>query len=177
LAVLATITLVLGACGGASGPGVASVGSNTTTTLSEGQSQAPITAADLAKDEQYAQCMRAHGIPNWPDPTADGGFPIPKGKFNARAYPSAMKACQHLLPVRRPTGGAGTSNEQQLAASLKFARCMRAHGEVHFPDPVVEGGQPGQAMSGYGFMSDTASYHRAYAACKSLNPWGSPFSN
>jgi hypothetical protein len=39
-------------------------------------SRAPVTAADVAKMRQYAQCMRQHGIPDFPDPTADGTFDL-----------------------------------------------------------------------------------------------------
>lgn len=34
------------------------------------------TAADLAKLRQFAQCMRQNGVPDWPDPRADGSFPL-----------------------------------------------------------------------------------------------------
>jgi hypothetical protein len=34
------------------------------------------SAADLRKLRDFAQCMREHGIPEWPDPKSDGTFPI-----------------------------------------------------------------------------------------------------
>jgi hypothetical protein len=34
------------------------------------------TAADVPKLRQYAKCMRDNGIPDWPDPKADGSFPL-----------------------------------------------------------------------------------------------------
>lgn len=39
-------------------------------------SRAPVTAADLAKMRQYAQCIRQHGISDFPDPRADGVFDL-----------------------------------------------------------------------------------------------------
>jgi hypothetical protein len=39
-------------------------------------SRAPVTAADVAKMRQYAQCMRQHGLADFPDPTADGVFDL-----------------------------------------------------------------------------------------------------
>ena len=40
------------------------------------ESRAPVTAADVAKMRQYAQCMRQHGISDFPDPRADGVFDL-----------------------------------------------------------------------------------------------------
>lgn len=39
------------------------------------QNRAP-TAQELASLRQFAQCLRQHGIPEWPDPKSDGTFPI-----------------------------------------------------------------------------------------------------
>jgi hypothetical protein len=32
---------------------------------------------DIAMEIKFAQCMRAHGLPDWPDPNADGAYPLP----------------------------------------------------------------------------------------------------
>jgi hypothetical protein len=32
---------------------------------------------DIGKLRDFAKCMRAHGLSDWPDPTADGLFPLP----------------------------------------------------------------------------------------------------
>jgi hypothetical protein len=36
----------------------------------------PLTAAELQKRKDFAGCMREHGVPEFPDPKADGTFPI-----------------------------------------------------------------------------------------------------
>jgi hypothetical protein len=57
---------------------------------------------------QFARCVRAHGVPNWPDPLAESdpgqpgtpGFPrnFPPGlNTNAPVVKNAMHTCQHLL--------------------------------------------------------------------------------
>jgi hypothetical protein len=38
--------------------------------------QKPASAADLQHLRQFANCIRQHGIPNWPDPRPDGTFPL-----------------------------------------------------------------------------------------------------
>jgi hypothetical protein len=40
------------------------------------KAQATFSAADLQQLLQFAQCVRQHGVPDWPDPKADGSFPI-----------------------------------------------------------------------------------------------------
>jgi hypothetical protein len=53
---------------------------------------------------KFAGCVRSHGVPNFPDPTANGQFP-PGSLKNAGVTPqstqfqSAMSACQHELPA------------------------------------------------------------------------------
>jgi hypothetical protein len=60
--------------------------------------QQTITAADLANLLRFAQCLRGHGLGDWPDPRSDGTFPIvgtplqQEGK-SAR-FVAAAKACQ-----------------------------------------------------------------------------------
>ncbi len=41
--------------------------------LFQSQNPAQLTEQALAQGVKYAQCMRAHGIPNFPDPTVSGG--------------------------------------------------------------------------------------------------------
>jgi hypothetical protein len=60
----------------------------------------------LADDLKFAQCMRSHGVPNFPDPTTgpDGpGFviSISKDGFDPHSPQIIAKAheCQHVLPA------------------------------------------------------------------------------
>jgi hypothetical protein len=57
----------------------------------------PIPTAQLRDLLQYATCVRAHGLPDWPDPAVDGVFHTsidPKTDPGARA---AMDACERYL--------------------------------------------------------------------------------
>ena len=56
---------------------------------------------------QFSQCMRSHGVPNWPDPSTDAeGRPVfdlsDHGFSRQQAHSSQLGAeedeCQHLLP-------------------------------------------------------------------------------
>src|SRR5262249_46647254 len=43
----------------------------------------PVTAAQLAVIRQFSKCMRQHGFPDFPDPRADGTFPIQGGPYDS----------------------------------------------------------------------------------------------
>jgi hypothetical protein len=52
---------------------------------------------------KFAQCMRAHGVPNWPDPTngpAGPGFDLVgiPGNWSSPQIDNTMSVCQHVLP-------------------------------------------------------------------------------
>jgi hypothetical protein len=60
----------------------------------------------LTEERSFAQCMRSHGVPNWPDPVTDShGRPvfaisISKDGFNPYSKPIWAKGnhCSHLMP-------------------------------------------------------------------------------
>jgi len=96
----------------------------------------------------YSQCMRSHGVPNFPDPPSTGG--IPKGSaqefgVTSSQYQAAETACRHLFPATggsiqlcETTGDCPQAVVQQaLTVMRKYARCMRAHGVPNFPDPTI----------------------------------------
>jgi hypothetical protein len=88
---------------------------------------------------EFAQCMRSHGIKNFPDPV-NGGFSFSgvgadSVDPNSPAFQAAKAACIHLVPgeAQRPAVTA-----QDLAAGDKLATCMRSHGFPAFPDPTSQ---------------------------------------
>ncbi|MGA8296109.1 MAG: hypothetical protein WB770_03620 [Acidimicrobiales bacterium] len=172
---LVAVAALFAACGGASGPGVASLGSSTTTTTSP-----PAGASGGNKEVnyldavKYAQCMRTHGVPNMPDPTSDGSFLYDRGLLNGQRvdvrsaqYNSADKACTHLLP----NGGKPTAAGLQYALTqlLKYVRCLRTHGLPNTPDPVESKGGVGMRLPG---NPNSPQVQSAMKACKSFAPGG-----
>jgi hypothetical protein len=71
--------------------------------LFQTQDQAQQNAAALAQGVRYAQCMRAHGIPSFPDPTVSGGTvsgQVSSGSGINLLSPQgtrARAACRHVL--------------------------------------------------------------------------------
>lgn len=144
---------VIVACGGSNKPGGA------------GASGGPLL--------KYAQCMRARGVPNFPDPSAAGGLIIPND-INAEspAFRSAQQACGKLAQPSASQPGASQSRKLQL---LALTRCMRAHGVPSFPDPTNLPPPPssGNAIGGNGWYlplgtaqeRQSPAYKRAATAC------------
>jgi hypothetical protein len=133
----------------------------------------------------YSRCMRAHGVPDFPDPDASGNIiqHVSGGQppDNGPRAQAADSTCHHLLPG----GGAGGPGVQRRIVNelLQLARCMRAHGEPDFPDPTV-GGTPGKGnnlslpgnitlgLAGAGIVMSSARFRAAEHACRSLAPPG-----
>jgi hypothetical protein len=155
--VLLLFGLLAAGCSGASTPGVASVGDTATTTASNGQSSSgdPATNGASGNDKTsgfgladgnaaqglaFSQCMRAHGVADFPDPNAQGQTQISGGPNsdlspNNPTFQRAQNACQSKLPTPSPAQQA-----QALQNALKMSQCMRAHGITDFPDPQSQGG-------------------------------------
>src|SRR5215467_8113665 len=70
-----------------------------------GNSTAPTALTAYQKALAYAQCMRTHGVPRFPDPDSRGIFavsPSELGPTNGAQFQHADKACRHLLPGGQP---------------------------------------------------------------------------
>jgi hypothetical protein len=93
---------------------------------------------------KFAQCMRAHGLSNFPDPGSAGGIQIggPGSNLNPQspAFQSAQKACAKYAPFK---GGPPHMTEAERLAAFKFAKCVRIHGYPDFPDPSENVPHPG----------------------------------
>ena len=91
----------------------------------------------------YTQCMRSHGVPDYPGPNSNGQMPkITSGQqvgASDSRLTAAQGACQAMWPYQAPTQA---QQRQQLTDDLKFAQCMRSHGVPDFPDPTSEPSGP-----------------------------------
>ncbi len=134
----------LSACGSGSPQtsGVASLGTTTSTTTSDASAPTNSTGAPTGAAHQsalgFAECIRAHGIADFPDPRSTGSitFDINSGVNPQSAqFQAAQGACKKFLPARSATSAAPTGPSK--AVLIKYAKCMRAHGIADFPDPVL----------------------------------------
>ena len=138
LVLVSVIALVGAGCGSNTATGAASSGGNTGSGASSGSASngGNTQATKREKAVKFAECVRAHGVPHFPDPDATGNFNFGVD-VSAATFTAAVNACKALQPSG--TLSAHRSVKQQSAA-LRFAQCVRSHGVPDFPDPV--NGQP-----------------------------------
>lgn len=139
VAALVSGVLIAG-CGGNSGRRPPAARADGASTLaSSGASNPASTAAPSPL--AFAKCVRANGVPNFPDPTAGRGLLFDTTGVNggAPAVSKALAKCKRLLPSGGLPGPGSTSHPspQTLAKLVKIARCMRQHGISQFPDPTT----------------------------------------
>src|SRR5207248_8414383 len=120
---LVGLSLLASACGGSSSPRRA-----VTATVSSAGS------AHQKEALAYARCMRAHGVPDFPDPDSQGDFPPFRPSEAKQIAVAADGVCRHL----RSSGGTASpqQRQQKLAFGVKVAECLRAHGFPNMPDPT-----------------------------------------
>ena len=182
---LAALGLLAAGCGGASPtPSVASLGSpgstGTTTTQGDAPSSGSRSAGGstgggasltmkLQNGAKFAACMRAHGVPNFPDPNGQGAIQFGPGSGidpDSPKFRAAQTACQKELPNGgQPTPQQKAKMEQQ---ALAFSACMRKHGLPDFPDPDFSGGGVGIKIHGgpgTDLNPSSATFKAAQKAC------------
>ncbi|MGH2882429.1 MAG: hypothetical protein ACRDPA_06975 [Solirubrobacteraceae bacterium] len=136
--------LAIAACGSVSKPSTAA-------------RNAPSTAV------RFADCMRSHGVPSFPDPSPDG-FNLSAFDTASPAFQSAHQACAPLQPAGTAQGSPASASER--LAAIANAKCMRAHGVPNFPDPkFLPSG--GNTVSLDGLNTQSPAFKQAQASC----PW------
>jgi hypothetical protein len=129
-ATVALIGLISAGCG-------SDASSETGTVSSTSGADTTSSGADkkLTKQEKavkFAQCIRAHGVSDFPDPT-DKNADAYGISVTPAVWTKAVDACKALKP---PGALSAKRTPKQLSAEVKFAQCVRDHGVKDFPDPV-----------------------------------------
>jgi hypothetical protein len=165
--------VAIAACGGSSKP------------PSSGSASASSAAGRGIK---FSDCMRAHGVANFPDPSTSGaGISIHIGSGSginpsSPSFKAAQTACGKLLPGGGP-GGGGPASAQTKAQMVAVAECMRSHGVSGFPDPTTtppSSPDGGLVMGHNGVFfavprtidTTSPSFQQAATACKFPGPPG-----
>jgi hypothetical protein len=131
LALAGLIVLVSAGCGStaSSESGTATSTGAASSTTSSGD-DTKLTARDKAV--KFAECIRAHGVTDFPDPNEKNQF-----EYGVSVTPAVWKqataACKDLQP---PGTLSAKRTPKQQSASLRFAQCIRENGVKDFPDPV-----------------------------------------
>jgi hypothetical protein len=184
-AVLAAVALLVTGCGGTSpDSGVAHLGTSAASTNSSSSSSSSTgvgsgEAQPGSSAIAFSACMRAHGVPNFPDPkistsgnsvkVAIGVNPTITGNPH---FKSAQQSCQKLLPGGGPGASSGSPiSPKEQTEYLKAAACIRAHGIPDFPDPTFSGGGVHLPKTA-GVNPHSPQVRAAEEACQSLIPGG-----
>jgi hypothetical protein len=161
------VAISLSACGGSSAPA-----KKAASKVGSGRSNSMLA---------MAKCMRANGVPNFPDPSAGGGGiqvnQSPNGSMtvngvavNAPSFQRATNKCQSKLPQGAPTSAAQIAKIR--AGALKMANCMRSHGVTNFQDPVVKAGPGGRgiemSVGSPGLDQQSPAFEKAQQICGSF---------
>jgi hypothetical protein len=130
------------------------------------------TSGAFPQGIKYADCMRFQGVPNFPDPNANGSVNVPSDiNPDAPAFQSAQQECASLQPNANGPRPAITAAQQK--SFVTNALCTRKHGVPNFPDPVFA---PGGQGIGYNVTPGSLAYEtqgilQASRACRNV---GSP---
>jgi hypothetical protein len=126
--------------------------------------------------------MRAHGVPNFPDP--DGRGQVPKADpqqlgVSSSQLEAAEQACVQLIP---PTGD--TSEQQRetqcamasdcspavvaqwMSGLRTLAQCLRAHGEPNWPDPMISSAGRNHGLPHFDYDQAGIDHHSSQVLAK-----------
>lgn len=159
---VATATGVIAACLIAAGCATHSSSGHTPTSPTTG-------AAAVA----FSECMRAHGLHEFPDPGARiigpsssiGGIEIPAAiDMQSPAFQTAQDACRGLLSAVLSPSGKPSITAGVKAALIAKAQCMRTHGVPTYQDPTFPA-RGGIAVTDSGTNPQSPAYRQAELTC------------
>jgi hypothetical protein len=139
---------------------------------------------------EFSACLRAHGLPNFPDPqseAAGGGFP--SGSLNPYLNPSAngslalndytqqfQAAEKHCSSLARASEFIMTwaqiqaQTQQIIKREIAAVDCMRKHGVPNMPDPTAQGAM--NIPPGVGIDPYSPQFKAAAKLCHGPQPGG-----
>jgi hypothetical protein len=163
------VAVLMTACGSGSRP------TTSGTSGAAGSTRSPSVVA-------YSVCVRSHGVRKFPDPGSAGQ--IPKGDAQQLGVsPSQLEAaehtCAHLIsPIGETTeqqqetqcATAGDCSQivvQKWMSGLRtLARCLRAHGEPGWPDPVIKSAGRNHGMPHFDYEHAGIDHHSPQVLAK-----------
>ena len=163
------VVIGLAACGSNSPKSSSSSGSADSNSRQTNQSQ--IHGESL----QFARCMRANSVPNFPDPPGNGSYGVKSlaqqsnGRtmsingvpVSAPAFRIAMAKCSQYLP--EPPAPTTFQLAKVRALMVKWAKCIRSHGLPHFGDPTIT--SDGRRIMHGQFNIGSPAYYAARQGC------------
>lgn len=158
-----------------------------------GSTSSSAGAPTYAQEVAFAQCMRGHGVPDFPDPNSLGGYTLTNNgsiegaggaavDINSSQAQKAYGDCRHVLPggpsieqLEQLEQQAQQRRAKELPELLRFSQCMRGHGVPDFPD-LGSSGQSPPPGGGAALDPNTPQFKTAEAVCQHLLPPGAKIS-
>ena len=124
--------------------------------------------AQIASALRFTDCVRAHGVPNVPDPGTRGWKDALASE--APAVLAAERTCARLVPGAMPSSQSQgqTQTPRQIADEVAFTSCMRAHGFRSSPDPASSGQLTHEMLAAAGIDVHQPAALQAADACVSV---------
>jgi hypothetical protein len=134
-----------------------------------GSTAKPSNGGSFEQALLYSKCMRANGVPDFPDPQRQGnGVKVSVDKdANTPAMKKALVACRDKLPQGDADGPDGGHIDS--AKLVDWTKCMRAK-LPKFPDPDVRGNTVTITLQGTGINGESAEFENVRRACQSRLP-------
>ncbi len=126
-------------------------------------SAAPVDKA--AAGRAYAQCIRDNGVPDFPDPDANGEL---RGPAHEKESDPKFRAAQEKCRDLAPGGEHQRSDPATVEQMRKFSQCMRDNGLPDFPDPDPDGRLRGASHE----QQDNPTFRAAMQTCRQKLPGG-----
>jgi hypothetical protein len=157
-----------------------------------GSTSSSASAPTYAQEVALAQCMRSHGVPDFPDPNSSGSYTLTSNgsiegaggaavDVNSSQAQKAYGDCRHLLPggpsiaqLEQMEQQAQQRRAKELPELLRFSQCMRGHGVPNFPD--FGSSQSPPPGGGAALDPNTPQFKTAEAVCQHLLPPGAKIS-
>jgi hypothetical protein len=133
-AMVALISVISAGCGSSAPSETGTAASSTGTASSAGTTSSGANKKLTARDKavKFAECIRAHGVRDFPDPNEKNQFQYGVSVTPA-VWNKATTACKDLQP---PGTLSAKRTPKQQSSALRFAQCVRDNGVKDFPDPV-----------------------------------------
>lgn len=106
--------------------------------------KSPTSSSAASAQLAFSKCMRAHGVPDFPDPgtpsgageNSIGGIAIPSTiNMQSPAFQRAENSCRGLFAAAFSPKGKPPITASMKASLIIQAQCMRTHGVPGYPDP------------------------------------------
>jgi hypothetical protein len=99
------------------------------------------TTSFMSEAIAYSNCMRSHGVPDFPDPDRRGRLHMSFGPGSDLSPDSPAFQFAERVCGRPPSEVTASQEHQQFLKGLNGAVCMRANGVLNYRDPEMTNGK------------------------------------